>query len=185
MNPSESRGKAATTETKRMYQTTPQSFPKKKKRKVDNTFEQAIDKLQTIANECKDPEDNEFDIFCKSLAYQLKKMPLERALVCQEKLQSVMTTERLHQIVSSAPSTSSAYITQTSSYSQSINSSSSSTHAPSYSPPSAPPFEQYNTISGRSSQLEDSSYQSPPYEDEQSSDIPSQDILTKALLNIM
>lgn len=43
---------------------------------------------------------HEFDVFCHSLAIQLKRMPLERALLCQQKLQHVMTEERLEQLAS-------------------------------------------------------------------------------------
>lgn len=43
-------------------------------------------------------EFHEFDVFCHSLAIQLKNMSLERALLCQEKLQQVMTQERLGQL---------------------------------------------------------------------------------------
>lgn len=43
--------------------------------------------------------ENEFDLFCRSLAIQLKNMPLNRALVCQEKFQSIMTQERLSQVM--------------------------------------------------------------------------------------
>uniref|UniRef100_A0A8D8QPS9 MADF domain-containing protein n=1 Tax=Cacopsylla melanoneura TaxID=428564 RepID=A0A8D8QPS9_9HEMI len=44
------------------------------------------------------PQEDEFEVFCKSLAIQLRKMPLHRALVCQEQLQKVMTKERLYQL---------------------------------------------------------------------------------------
>jgi len=49
----------------------------------------AIEKLRKISDDCKTQED-EFDLFGKSLAIQLKKMPLQRALICQQKLQQVM-----------------------------------------------------------------------------------------------
>lgn len=79
-----------------------------------NTFvsgtQEAIKQLKTLSDENK-YDANEFDVFCESLAIQLKKIPLKRALVCQEKLQSVMTQERLFQLTSypqSRPSTSSS-----------------------------------------------------------------------------
>lgn len=85
------------------------SFEKRsRKRKYSTDFvfdKSAINKLRKIAHEIKENE-NEFDLFCKSLAVQLKNMPLHCALVCQEKLQSVMTRERLSQIHQAhAPST--------------------------------------------------------------------------------
>ena len=52
----------------------------------------AIQKLAKISDENKkQTEIHEFDAFCSSLAIQLKKMPLRQALICQEKLQAVMT----------------------------------------------------------------------------------------------
>lgn len=116
-----------TTNLKRVCQSTPHTLPKKKQ-KVNNSIEYAIDKLQNLSDQCKEAEEDEFDLFCKSLACQLKKMPLERALICQEKLQSVMTQERLHQITytsSPQPSNSSVYSATSSYYSNS------------------PPFQQY------------------------------------------
>lgn len=56
---------------------------------------------QISDNNQQDP--NEFDVFCESLAIQLKKMPLRRALICQEQLQSVMTQERLFQLAEPDP----------------------------------------------------------------------------------
>lgn len=117
VTPSTSKRKA-TTNTKRLSYFTPQTLHNKK-RKVENSIEQAINKLQSISNECKEAEDDEFDLFCKSLASHLRKMPLKRALACQEKLQSVVTQERLQQITYTSPpqhSNSSVYST-TSSYS--------------------------------------------------------------------
>ncbi|KAF5308939.1 hypothetical protein FQR65_LT00021 [Abscondita terminalis] len=60
-----------------------------------SAVERAIDKLGTIASHNIET-DNEFDHFCRSLAVQLKKMPLDRALICQTKLQNVMTEERMY-----------------------------------------------------------------------------------------
>jgi len=57
----------------------------------------AIEKLRKISDDCKTQED-EFDFFGKSLAVQLKKMPLQRALICQQKLQQVMMDERMYQL---------------------------------------------------------------------------------------
>jgi len=58
-----------------------------------SSVEKAIDKLSKIYSENK-ITDNEFDYFSKSLAVQLKNMPLHRALICQEKLQKVINEER-------------------------------------------------------------------------------------------
>jgi hypothetical protein len=56
----------------------------------------AVHKLAKISYENKkQTEIHEFDAFCNSLAIQLKKMPLRQALICQEKLQAVMTQHRL------------------------------------------------------------------------------------------
>jgi len=43
----------------------------------------AIEKLRKMSNDCKTQED-EFDFSGKSLAVQLKKMPLQRAVICQQ-----------------------------------------------------------------------------------------------------
>ena len=73
-----------------------------------------LKKLRKISDYCKTQED-EFDFFGKSLAVQLKKMPLQRALICQQKLQQVMMDERMYQLdectrhISSSLATSSCY----------------------------------------------------------------------------
>ena len=56
----------------------------------------AIEKLRKISDDCKIQED-EFDFFGKSLAVQLIKVSLQRALICQLKLQ-VMMDERMYQL---------------------------------------------------------------------------------------
>jgi hypothetical protein len=56
----------------------------------------AIERLRKIPDDCKTQE-NEFDFFGKSLAVQLKKMPLQCTLIYQQKLQ-VMMDERLYQL---------------------------------------------------------------------------------------
>jgi hypothetical protein len=82
----------------------------------------AIEKLRKISDDCKTQED-EFDLFGKSLAVQLKKMPLQRALICQQQLQEVMMDERMYQIdegtrhTSSPLATSSCYSSISSPYS--------------------------------------------------------------------
>jgi hypothetical protein len=57
----------------------------------------AIEKLRKISDDCITQED-EFGFFGKSLAVQLIKMPLQRALICQQKLQEVMVDERMDQL---------------------------------------------------------------------------------------
>ncbi|KAE9522202.1 hypothetical protein AGLY_017462 [Aphis glycines] len=59
-------------------------------------IENSINKLEAISNSCRE-DDDEFDLFAKSIAVQLRKMPLDRAFVCQEKLMCVMKEERLYQ----------------------------------------------------------------------------------------
>ena len=76
-----------------------------------------IKKLKEISEENKQ-DLNEFDIFCESLAIQLKKMPLDRALICQEKLQNVMTQERLFQL--SHPQSHPSMSSSSSNYQQSL-----------------------------------------------------------------
>lgn len=58
--------------------------------------ENNISKLQKIVSDCASEDEDEFDLFCKSIAVQLKKMPLDRALITQERLQTVMKEERLY-----------------------------------------------------------------------------------------
>ncbi|XP_072934354.1 uncharacterized protein [Epargyreus clarus] len=81
--------------------------PVNRKRKTDIPIDMAIKELKAISKENKEQVEDEFDLFCKSLAIQLKKMPLNRALICQERLQSVMTQERLAQMTSLSESSSS------------------------------------------------------------------------------
>ena len=55
----------------------------------------AIEKLGKISDDCKTQKD-EFDFFGESLVVQLKRMPLQRALICQQKLQQVMMGEKMY-----------------------------------------------------------------------------------------
>ncbi|XP_044745425.1 uncharacterized protein LOC123307256 isoform X1 [Coccinella septempunctata] len=82
---------------------------KNQKRPVDaSAINDVIRKLRKISDDCNQYS-NEFDVFCDSLAIQLKKMPIDRALICQEKLQSVMTQERLYQVTQTEQSNSYDY----------------------------------------------------------------------------
>lgn len=154
VTPSTTRSKA-TSNTKRLAQLPPQPLPKRK-RKVQDPLDEALNKLQTISDECKEAEEDEFDLFCKSLACQLKKMPLERALLCQEKLQSVMTQERLHQITyTSAPHSNCSGYSAASSYPNSPTSplyirsappeqnTNSTVYSAAASYPTSPPLQEY------------------------------------------
>lgn len=76
---------------------TPRKSTNKRNHSQISSIENYINKLQAINNTCKD-DDDEFDLFAKSIAVQLKKMPLNRALVCQEKIMGVMKHERLYQL---------------------------------------------------------------------------------------
>lgn len=52
--------------------------PVNRKRKTDIPIYMAIKELKAISKENKEQVEDEFDLFCKSLAIQLKKMPLNR-----------------------------------------------------------------------------------------------------------
>jgi hypothetical protein len=56
----------------------------------------AIEKLKKIPDDCKTQED-ESNCFGRSLVIELKKMPLQRALISQQKLQQVIMDERKYQ----------------------------------------------------------------------------------------
>ncbi|GBP49285.1 hypothetical protein EVAR_102228_1 [Eumeta japonica] len=49
--------------------------PVNRKRKTDIPIDMAIKELKAISKENKEQVEDEFDLFCKSLAIQLKKMP--------------------------------------------------------------------------------------------------------------
>jgi hypothetical protein len=82
----------------------------------------AIEKFKKISDDFKTQED-EFDCFGRSLAIQLKNMPLQRALICQQELQKVMMDERMYQLnestqhTNSPPAASSCYSSVSSPYS--------------------------------------------------------------------
>ncbi|KAF0703933.1 MADF domain-containing protein, partial [Aphis craccivora] len=59
-------------------------------------IEKAISKLDSIAKECVVKEDDEFETFGKHVANQLRKIPLERALILQNDIQGLLTRARLH-----------------------------------------------------------------------------------------
>ncbi|KAF6207998.1 hypothetical protein GE061_016447 [Apolygus lucorum] len=72
-----------------------------RKRYLNDSVPEKYDSMKkSKVSKSKPP--HEFDVFCESLAIQLKKMPLKRALLCQEKLQRVMTEERLFQLSSNS-----------------------------------------------------------------------------------
>ncbi|KAJ0179130.1 hypothetical protein K1T71_004842 [Dendrolimus kikuchii] len=78
-----------------------------RKRNHDTPIDRPIKELKPVEDDDKETAEDEFDLFCRSLAVQLKKMPLQRALICQQKLQSVMIHERLKSINMSSPKHSS------------------------------------------------------------------------------
>ncbi|GBP12676.1 hypothetical protein EVAR_10322_1 [Eumeta japonica] len=124
--------------------------PVNRKRKTDIPIDMAIKELKAISKENKEQVEDEFDLFCKSLAIQLKKMPLNRALICQERLQSVMTQERLSQmtslsesIYSSSSTRSSLNISRSHQY-DTYHSPTQQVHSPTVSVPmSSPENDQY------------------------------------------
>lgn len=76
--------------------------PQSRKRKIvthDNNISAisaAIDKLDKVtAHSCKHADEDEFDIFARFVAVQLRQMPLYNALLCQEHIQTVIRQQRL------------------------------------------------------------------------------------------
>jgi hypothetical protein len=70
----------------------------------------AIEKSRKISDDCKTQED-EFDFFGKSLAVQLKMLPLKRALISQQKLHQVIMDEIMYQLNEGTRHTSSPLAT--------------------------------------------------------------------------
>lgn len=68
--------------------------PQNRKRKMVNdnisSISAVIDKLDNVVQNNKNETDNEFDIFGKHIAVQLKEMPLYDAIMCQEQIQTIM-----------------------------------------------------------------------------------------------
>lgn len=73
--------------------------PQNRKRKIVNdnisSISAVIDKLDNVVQNNKNETDNEFDIFGKHIAVQLKEMPLYDAIMCQEQIQTIMRQKRL------------------------------------------------------------------------------------------
>ncbi|XP_071056983.1 uncharacterized protein [Onthophagus taurus] len=74
--------------------------PLSRKRKISgneniSTICAAIDKLDEVVQRNKSNVDDEFDIFAKYIAVQLKQMPLYDAIICQEQIESVIRQKRL------------------------------------------------------------------------------------------
>jgi len=64
--------------------------------KIDSSLDNAVEALRAV---CKQKATtNEFNIFGNHIAAQLEKLPLREALVCQEKIQSMLTSARLNMI---------------------------------------------------------------------------------------
>lgn len=73
--------------------------PQNRKRKMVNdnisSISAVIDKLDNVVQNNKNETDNEFEIFGKHVAVQLKQMPLYDAIMCQEQIQTIMRQKRL------------------------------------------------------------------------------------------
>lgn len=73
--------------------------PQNRKRKMVNdnisSISAVIDKLDNVVQNNKNETDNEFDIFGKHVAVQLKQMTLYDAIICQEQIQTTMRQKRL------------------------------------------------------------------------------------------
>lgn len=65
-----------------------------KRKNVSTGFESAVDKLHDIAQLTTDTED-EYDKFGKHIAAQLRQLPVRNFIILQEKMQSLITAERL------------------------------------------------------------------------------------------
>ncbi|CAI6362246.1 unnamed protein product [Macrosiphum euphorbiae] len=64
--------------------------------KIDSSLDNAVETLRSV---CKlKATTNEFNVFGNHVAAQLEKLPLRQALVCQEKIQSMLTSARLNMI---------------------------------------------------------------------------------------
>lgn len=64
--------------------------------KIDSSLDNAVETLKAV---CKQKATtNEFNIFGNHVAAQLEKLPLRQALVCQEKIQNMLTSARLNTI---------------------------------------------------------------------------------------
>ncbi|KAF2888177.1 hypothetical protein ILUMI_17996 [Ignelater luminosus] len=75
---------------------TPEQATKTRSSSIVESIQGAIEKLAKISDGNKTRKQiHEFDAFCNNLAIQLKKRSLRQALICQEKLQAVMTQQRL------------------------------------------------------------------------------------------
>lgn len=83
------------------------SAPQNRKRKMVNDnisyISAAIDKLDKVVQNNKNESDNEFDIFAKHVAVQLKQMPLYDAIICQEQIQSVIRQKRFELLSRQSP----------------------------------------------------------------------------------
>ena len=73
------------------------SKPIKKK----NTALRAISELRALheaVNSSVTPEEDNFDVFGKNIAMQLRKLSAERALICQARIQNILTEIGIEQI---------------------------------------------------------------------------------------
>lgn len=65
-----------------------------KKRKINYPLEEAVIALQDFTNLVR--RENEFDIFGKSVAVQLNRLPIGLAIELQQEIQCMITEKRLH-----------------------------------------------------------------------------------------
>lgn len=70
--------------------------------KIDDSLNNAVETLKSVC--AQKVTNNEFSIFGQHIAAQLEKLPVQQALLLQEKIQSLITNARLEII--SRPSTS-------------------------------------------------------------------------------
>lgn len=119
---------------------TPETVPKRKKLTKTKVKEVAacIQELQSLANTMQDADhsekDDEFHIFGQSVAVQLKKLPLDQAISCQNELQGILTRYRLASIPKNQNTTSTlTTVTPVAYTSVSIGPSSSSSLVSAYS----------------------------------------------------
>ncbi|KAK4875844.1 hypothetical protein RN001_012266 [Aquatica leii] len=75
--------------------------PKSRKRKITgneniSTISAVIDKPDEVVQNNKNQVDDEFDVFDKYIAVQLKQMLLYDSIICQEQIESIIRQKRLH-----------------------------------------------------------------------------------------
>lgn len=78
---------------------TPQGAKLLKRRKqLSNRFDNTVNKLQHIAQLTSEDTEDQYDIFGKHLASQLRDLPLRSFILLQSKIQNLITEERLNNL---------------------------------------------------------------------------------------